>query len=508
MKLSNKLCELISSMNKNEKGFFVKFAQSQREKSNYLDLFHALCDPNIETTETLEEKYPNAGFLKNINFYQNYLYEVILKSLRFYFEDQHIDIQLYALLSEINVLEAKGLKKQSAMLLKKAKKKALAHHQYPILIEILKKQATQLVATSQKNLMEETSAIYAEIFDTLKIIEEEFTYRKLSHFMLLCYRQGAWSATQRYPDLLKSISDDPAMNEGVEPRSFFAKYLKYNIRSIEAQIYGDSQVAHTNYLKILSIWEAHPALIKSNPNFFKINISNFLSNAILINQVDEFEKYIKILEGLETRNEKEKIESFQNVVLFRILFFLNQNRLKEGEIYIKSVEKKLETWTDKLNPARAVAIYYNILMLYFLIEEFGEAQKWANLILNKQNKDIRVDAGFFARIMKLIIHYELNDDLILDSLHISLKRQLAGKKQKDNYEKTILLHFKHLMNNLSGNKKTQAFVRFKNDIAAFKDLIPQPISINELLIWLDARIEKKSLQEMYTIWLSGGKSGM
>ncbi len=497
MKLANNLYDLIHSLNKSEKGYFVKFAQSQGDKSDYLQLFHALYQLPIYNQEALKKEFKGAGFLKNIAYSQNYLYRMILKSLRLYYEKQRIEIQLYAALSEISILEIKNLKKQSAALLKSTKKKALTHHQYHILLEILKKQASQLVATQNHNLLEETQDVYKEIFEVLNILEEEFTYRKLSHSILLCFRHGASTTPDQFSGLLKSISDHPLMNDNVYPHSFFSQYLKYHIRCIEAKIYGDRMIAYNNHLKILEVWGANPEIAKANPRFYKIHISNFLGNAILLNKVKEFETYVEIMEGLETKNLNDKIETFQNIVYFRLLFFLNQNQLEEGKKYIESVEKKIMLWAKKLNHARAVAIYYNILVLYFLAEHFEKAQHWANLILDEEDKGIRRDVKFFARIMKLIIHFELNHHQLLDYLYTSIKRQLVNNNQKDTYKKTILTHFKSLINAINEKEKMQAYIRFKNDLIPFKELEPEPISIDEILIWLDARIERKSLRELY-----------
>lgn len=497
LSLSKNLYELIHSLNKNEKGYFVKFVQSQGKGSDYLQFFHALYQLPEYNQETLFREHAGAGFLKNLAYSQNYLYSMILKSLRLYYEKQQIDIELYAMLSEVSVLEAKGLKKQSAGLLKRVKKKALKYHHFSIVIEVLKKQAIQVVATKGQNLLKDTLDIYQEIFDTLKIIDEEITYRQLNHSILLYYRHGAGAAPQSFSDVLKSVSDHPFVREDVFPQSFYAQYLKFNIRATEARIYGDREIAYVNYEKILDIWEAHPEILKANTNFYKINISNFLGNAILINQVDKIEKYLKIMETLATRNQKEKRETFQNIIFFKLLFYLNQSKLEEGAIYLNSIEAELKKHAENLNHARVIAIYYNALILNILLENFEASQNWVNLILNERNKTIRSDAKFFARIMQLIIHFELNNDQLLDYLHSSIKRQLVGGSQENGYEKLILSHFKKLMTAVSKREKTQAFINFKSELLPFKAMEPEPTSINEIFIWLDARINNKSLQEIY-----------
>ncbi len=497
MKLSPKLYALIHSLNKNEKGYFVKFAQSQGSNSEYLHLFHAIYKLPEYNQKALRESFAGANFLKHIGYYQNYLYKMILKSLRLYHENQEIDIQLYGLLSELRVLEIKGLKKESALLLKSIKKKALKHHQYPILIEVLKKQAIQIVATKEKDLFLQTNKIYDEIFEAASILEQEYTYRKLNHSILLCFRNGAWTSLNKFSNLLSEIRDHPLMEDRFSPTSFFAQYLKFNIRCIEAKIGGERQTAYEYHKKILGVWENYPEMIKANSNLYKIHISNYLGNAILLGKVDHFEKYVQVMEDLRQKNDKDKTETFQNILYFKLLFYLNQNRLEEGKEYLESIQTKLQKHAPQFNHARAIAIYYNALVLYFLLEDFEKAQKWVNIILDEQNKTIRKDVKFFARIMNLIIHFELDHDQLIEYFYSSVKRQLTSKTQENDYEKVILSHFKNLMNTLPGKERQNAFSQFRKNLIPFKQVEPEPISIYELLIWLAARVEKKSLRSIY-----------
>lgn len=481
-------------MNGQERGYFVKFARIQGAQSNYLQLFKMLCDHPHFNYQQLKNTHPSAPYLTNFPQHQTYLYKMILKSLIAYSEKNNIDIQIHTMLSELAVLETKGLVKQSAFKLNQLKKKIHKHHKYALLIELQKKEAIQLVAKREENLLEKTQKIYSSIFNLLEKLEEELIYRKLNHEMLLCYRQGASSDPHFFSDLLKSVSNHPLMKKEPDSESFYARYNKYKILSIEALIYGDLKIAYINYKKILLLWEAHPDLLKANPRIYKINISNFLGNAVLMRQTEDFEHYIQVMESLKSKNRKDEIETFQNVVYFRILFFLNKNLLQEGKVYIQSIKQQLIHWADQLNHARAVTIYYNTLTLHFLLEDFETAQDWASIILEERNKEIRNDVKRFARILNLIIHYELQHDRLFESQYNSIKRQLT---KKHSYEEQILHFFKKLMDCVPGKAKANLLKDFEATLQNYTASEPRPLSIDELLIWLEARRRKISLQKVY-----------
>ncbi|MEM9824416.1 MAG: hypothetical protein AAF985_25245, partial [Bacteroidota bacterium] len=66
----------------------------------------------------------------------------------------------------------------------------------------------------------------------------------------------------------------------------------------------------------------------------------------------------------------------------------------------------------------------------------------------------------------------------------------------------ILKHFKLLDKSLPGKEKLQSYQNFRQELLAFKQQRASPISIDELLIWLKAKIERKPLKVVYQSWLA------
>lgn len=497
MKASNELHALIHSMSKNEKGFFVKYASRQGKEKNHIRLFKALNAQNQYDRAALCKKFKGEAFLKQINVAQHYLYHLILKSLRLYHEKNYVELELYDLLANAFILEIRGMKEGATKILKKAKKIATAHYQYLILLEILQRYATFVVGSKSPQILKETQDIYQEIFEIIHILEEEYTFRSLNHSILLCYRKDKQLASKQYAELLREISSHPLLVSEAAPQSFYAKYLQFNIRCTEARIYGDREIAHENYKEIIRIWEDHPQMIQSVPHLFKIHVSNFLGNAIIAGKFEKVDVYMSKMEELPARNLNEKVEAFQNVAYLKLLYYLNLNDLEKAKQFIAEIEANLDVLTPYLNPARAVVIYYNILMVFFLLEEFDSTISWLNKILYQRKTGPRQDIKTFAQVLEFIIHFELGHDLMLDSLLNNAFRSVNRRIKTTPYEQTLLTNFRKLLRSNSSQEQVPVYLEFRTALEGFTTLSQKPTGIDELIIWLNARIDKIPLRKVY-----------
>jgi hypothetical protein len=142
MKHSSDLFILIRSMSMSEKRHFRVFSSRHTigEKNNYIKLFEA-----IETLKEYDEQKVIAAlagekFVPQLSKYKNYLYELLLKSLRIYHAGKTAGLQLKELLEYCEILYSKGLYRQCGKILMKAKKIAIAFEKLELLTEIFRRE--------------------------------------------------------------------------------------------------------------------------------------------------------------------------------------------------------------------------------------------------------------------------------------------------------------------------------------------------------------------------------
>ena len=489
--------QLIHSLTKNEQGFFMKYAQMQGKDKDYLDLYKKFQEmPNFSKRQ-LEQAVQKESYKKHLSVTQNYLYKTLLKSLRLFHEKQSVDVSLQNLITEADILESKGLKKLSQQQLEKAKKLAVGHHKFTTKIEILKRQASHILASKVHNLFEELDGVYKEVMDDIHTIKEEYTYRQLNHFMFIAHRKEARSAFTKYAKLLKTINEHPILKQKETPRSFYAKYLRNNVFYIKARIAGDQQQAYKYSKNIVDLWYQHKLIQKANPKLFKIQLSNFIGNIILNKKTTEFDTYVEKLESITSKNKVEEMENFQAIAHLKLLFFLNLNRLEDAKLLVPYIKNGMAKYGSIMNQARKTILFHNTLVLHFVLEEFEDTLEWIDLILRKQKTEPRQDIKTFARILEFVIHYELGNDLILESLFISATRRLHKTGKSGQYEKTILRHFRQLLKAVDKTEKRACFQDFKEKLQPFAEAKPKPVGVEELLYWLEARLTNRTIREVF-----------
>ena len=105
------------------------------EKNTYTQLFDAI-DKQVEYDETkLRKKFAGQVFIKQIHVTKNYLYKLILNSLRQYHENKSED-PFPVIIRNAQLLFKKGLVQQSEKALDKAMKTALENERFLQVLEV------------------------------------------------------------------------------------------------------------------------------------------------------------------------------------------------------------------------------------------------------------------------------------------------------------------------------------------------------------------------------------
>ncbi|MBK9193229.1 MAG: hypothetical protein IPM77_17985 [Crocinitomicaceae bacterium] len=106
--------------------------------------------------------------------------------------------------------------------------------------------------------------------------------------------------------------------------------------------------------------------------------------------------------------------------------------------------------------------YYKIACLYFGSNNFKTALKWLNAIIHEQDTDLREDLHSFARILKLICYFEMDDREMIEMNIRTTYRFLLRKKELGKYETAILKFFRDSQNAFSQKEIIQLFKVLKS----------------------------------------------
>ena len=498
-KKSDDLFQLIKSLTPNEKRYF-KLSRKQDGETNYMRLFDAIdtMDDDEYVEEVIREKFEGEQFLSNLHTLKHHLYSLVLKSLRNSKEENFIESQLYNLLSEAAILQERGLFKLSENQLKKALRIAQKHDKQLVILEILRRQLSNLIEMGVKNVDESFQTHWQLIDSALANITQEYNYTKLHYGLMIPLRHGM----RRDPELdtkIAWITADTLFNKPPEkPLTFEAElyrlsmfvtyyFLKYDIP--EAFVYQQQLIEH---------WRAYPDMIKHRPRLYLIQLSNYINCKISIEQYDGIEEIVQEMDSLKLQSFRDKAERFHNVKNQLLRYYMNTRQYGKAEVLVPEIKEGLELYGSKINEARLIAIYYHILTLNFLLEKHEACIEWIDKILNNDRTTPQKEAKQIARVFELAVHYEMGNYRVLDSLFESTYKKLKRSNALMDFEKQVLKHFKKLAKTTDEKEKKRKLLQeFLHELEqSMNNGRPMPAGFTEIYLWVKSKLENRPLRDL------------
>ncbi len=107
MKNSEKLFPLIKSLKQSEKRYFRLFISSYVKEKNkyYMKLFEAINKQKEFDEKAIRHQLQkkDKDFSRHYRFTKHYLYQLILKSLRMYYSESSVDVQLKDIIHSVKI---------------------------------------------------------------------------------------------------------------------------------------------------------------------------------------------------------------------------------------------------------------------------------------------------------------------------------------------------------------------------------------------------------------------
>ena len=122
--------------------------------------------------------------------------------------------------------------------------------------------------------------------------------------------------------------------------------------------------------------------------------------------------------------------------------------------------------------------------IIFHNDQYERALYWNNLILNDSKEDVVKEIFYFARILNLLIHYELGNFTLLTSLLLSTPKYLKNRRALYVTEKTLFRFLGALLSSTDKKTKRTLIVNFKSEI---EELFEQS-SERRVFNYLDLRL--------------------
>lgn len=493
MSTSNELFDLVSNLSKSEKRYFTLFADRQSGDKNYMKLFAVLDQMSEYNEAILYKKLKDEPFYSDLHVTKNYLQKLILRSMRMYTENKNLESKIQNYLSDGDFLLKKGITKLALTYYKKAEKIARTHERFPQLIDAQKRILNRLMVAEKDNLdaIAELEHQQAETANLLAAnIRLSAIYREIFAYFRQNFRFKTESDKRYYTSQVADIKK-PAT-------TFKLQLLYYKILGTYYWL-DDNHLEVNKFLRYIpEAYEQFPHFGIESPNSFMVAISNYLSSCARVGKTDEIPYWLEKLEVIPCHGLDDEATQFKTLYIQKLFYLLNTGQLKEAENLMPEIVTKLNLYADIVPASNLLTLYTNAITIYFVQEKFGLALDWVIKIAHIEKTAHRKDLQLFARIFQIIIHLELGNMEILESLLNAAQRVYKKDESLGELESLIFKKIKRIAAAPLPGERAKVFKSFRIKLEQLlPDMPTNYTGLEELQLWIEARGTGTPLRKLF-----------
>ncbi|MBA3899269.1 MAG: hypothetical protein H0X62_03515 [Bacteroidetes bacterium] len=502
MPKNDDLFELIKSLNKSEKRYFKIYSEKHviGNENKYVQLFEAIEKQNNYNGKKISDKLFSGQSLASFSVAKSYLHNLLLRSMASYHSGSSIDIKLSEYLAHVEFLYNKRLFAQCLKLIKKAKKKSYEYNEIVHTLGFLWWQRAIFNETAfkdkseeeVKNIYQEESLLIKKLWNSRKIetLFSEFYFR---------YTHQGIARNIEEVEMYKKMINHPLLEKVENALSFNAKNNFYNTHSFYCRATNDTENQYVFDKKRVELIEADPKFIDVYIHTYIDALQNLISATSMLLKQDEFNRHLLKLISIKLKSDNLKIKVFGFVNNILMLNYSKTGDFKNSLPFLKQLEEGLEKYDEKIDQQSQLMFNYNIAYFYFVLGDYTKSLYRINKVIHNSTNDLRYEIQSLARIMNLILHYELNNQFLLEYMIKSTYRFLSKRNKLYQMENFILGYIRKSANLNDQFKINDSFKTLKTNLETIATEPAEKMLLEnlDLISWLDAKINKVSFEQAF-----------
>lgn len=497
----NTLFRLVKSLTKSEKRYVRLYLDRPRGRKSvlYARLWDALLDLPVYEEDQLLHKLGDPAVIRQLPVAKTRLFEAILDALGQQYDEGTVTARLLKTIATTELLYARNLGEQALRRLKKARQLAESFDRWDLALAIVR---WQLRITSRMALPNKEKRVQ-EMIREAEAIQEQFEIQQSWWHLMEKFRsRGRASRAFRdqsdpLPGLVKSRNTLP---QPAETDLIACTYVAHiaGMHAIMTARYDD---ACAHYLEILPFWAAQPNRIADQGELYLALINNYLAASAFSSRFEPdnlslLESLLKVPgQSIHLQFQYERVYYFQ-----MLIHHLNLSSYEEGRNFISRIRRWMQQNSERISTARRIGLMSNILVFFFIHDDFEAVLVWSDRIQKTPEKTVRDSVRHSAKWFERIARWELGEDILellppsttTGSTENSGKRVDAGVAAEQ--ELTIVLRYLARQGQPEGTNDP-VLSRFSEQIRGLlKSPGTKPWGLIEWLIWGEAQLAGQTVQ--------------
>lgn len=497
MKKQDALFQLIKSLTRGEKRNFRMLAQLTSGDKKYLQLFDVFdLMEDYDESKVLKKFRKDPSFEKQFAYNKNYLYNSILNALTYFRKGS--DAERSSLTLQVRILLEKNLYSHAQKLLRKAKEKNQEQEKFEDLlplfkleIEILRRtEATELLPESFRKIEFEEKVTLDKILNL-----REYRHLELQTYILLVTRHVA-----RKQEELASVDkflENPLLQDESEALSKRGRILYNELRRRVAFFKGDWATAIQFGERAIEIYDANPALIEEERILYLRQIAHLAHHNTLLHGLERSLPWVIKMRDTEATTAQERVFKFERYYLFA-LSYLQDTGQRGSEGFLKEFDQELAHLENEIAISTRLYVAYLRAQYHFVLAEYSEALKWINRCINHPRTNIRSDLQSSARLLNLLVHYELGNHEVIEYSLKSAYRFIYKQDRMNRFERRFLGYFRKVLSAPDDAAIRAETSSYQIDLV---EILKDPLELHaskflKIEEWLEAKLSGKTQAEV------------
>ncbi len=496
---SDKVYRLIRSLTPAEKRYFRLFLRGKPERdSKYLQLFDAMAAAAVFDDEAwcalIYADKPVES--RKYSELKAYLYDLVLKSLQAFDEQNSVEYRLNHLLQSVPVLYRRGHYEACQDLLNKALKIARQYEYFAQMLEIIRWQKhlayTRMDVDYLNKQFDELQ--FAET-RALEQLQNAIAYRKVFFQVYTASKREALHRGAARMANLNRLVESELFSDPDRALSHKARVLYYRTLNVYHYAALEREQFYGTGKKLIELLESQPHFLQENLSDYIAALSNFILSCGLLERYDEVLVALDKLRKIKplTEDDRRKIHRQYYTNKFVLCIFTGDFEAAHLEM------DRCQQEAGQFDPHdyETASFYFQYCCICFGCADFSGALGYLNDWLNQPRTIEREDLQSLARILSLVIHFEMGNNALLESLLRSATRFLQKKNRLYDLERRFFQFMAELMRVPSKRDQKHAFQKMQEDLQQFSGGAGVQVLLQtfDLQAWLDAKINGMSFAE-------------
>lgn len=499
--VSLELFQLIKTLTKQEKRYFKLFASRHviGKENKYVILFDAIDKQDAYDEVKIKKKFAGQTFIKQLHVTKNYLYKLILSSLRQYHEGKSEDV-FPVLMRNAQLLFKKGLIQQSEKILDKAMKIAVGNERFLQVLEVYR--LRHHIIHNRNDLQGLESYVNVDFqkeMDVLNIYKNYLEFQLLHDKIFIPYWKSGGIRKEEEKEAYSKLFEDPLYQDIENAKSFNARMFYHNARFLYYFQIAEWEKCLEHMQEQVFMFENLEATQRKGDREANY-ISSLINLYIIQKQLHQYQeglKNLRKLRAIPTNSSTLKFRLFTRSYNLEIDLYISTGQFRKGISNLQSFVNELTDYEKQIQSQHRIGLYYNLAYLNFGAGKYNDALDWVNRLLDEPDVKTREDLYSFGRILNLFIHYELGNDQLLEYIVKSTYRFLLKRKRLYKAE-SIVLKFLKKYPNFTDKQILKGFREMYQELSSLteNEFEARAFEYFDFLSWLESKLENRDFEEV------------